>query len=95
MTENVCTTSGGHEHHGPGIRPNLAILEPERQLALEHEEALRVPSVEVERGSDTALRIPANRGDADLLEVREEGDAEAAGLARDPLAFTQLHDGPA
>ncbi len=83
-----------HEHHGPGIRPNLAILEPERQLALEHEEALRVPSVVVERRSDTAARIPAHRSDPDLLEVREEGDAEA-GVPRDLLALTQLHGGPA
>jgi hypothetical protein len=77
-----------HVHPGSPARPQLAVLEPDRQLAVEHEEELRVACVEMERRRDAA-RLRAHLDDSELLDVDEQGDAEVA-LAGDVLGLARL-----
>ncbi len=67
----------------------LAIFEPERKLSLEDEEALRMPSVGVQRRI-FAAGLRTDVGDAYLLEVSEERDTQL-GVSCDPLALAGLH----
>ncbi len=71
----------------------LAVLEPERELALEDEERLCVLRVDVQRRSYPA-RIGADLHDADLLDVRKESHSELS-IAGDALAFADLDHEPA
>ncbi len=79
----------------PGLRSHavLAVLEPEHELALEDEERLRVLPVEMERRSDASSCRP-HLGGAELLHVREEGDAEPC-FSRDALGLADLDHRPA
>ena len=83
---------GRDEHPRLGSHAVLAVLEPERELALEDEERLRVALVDVQRRHPARLR--ADLGDADLVEVGEERDAEPA-LAGDALSLAYLDHVPA
>jgi hypothetical protein len=80
---------GRDEHPGAGTGPNLAILEAERQLALEHEEALRVLRMEMERRGDAAAGLPSHGGEGDFVDVGEEHDAQLT-LTTDPLALAEV-----
>ena len=76
--------SGRNEDPGLGADHVLAVLEPERELAGEEEERLRVSLVDVGRRSDAAGRR-ADVDHAELLDVRQERDSEPA-VAGDVLA---------
>jgi hypothetical protein len=80
---------GRDEHPGLPLRPVLAVLEPEGELALEDEECLRVLRVDVERRSHAGSR--ADLDGAELLDVSEKRDAELA-VARDALALADLRE---
>ncbi len=82
------------EHPRLGAHDTLLVLEPERELALEDEEAFGVPCVGVQRRNETAGLRP-NLDQAELLEVGEQGNARPAALIRDALAFADLDHGGA
>jgi hypothetical protein len=82
---------GRDEHPGPRPDAVLAVLEPERELALHDEEGLRVPRVGMERRTRVAVRIRADLDRADLLDVDEKG--HVARVAGEALAVSDLdHD---
>jgi hypothetical protein len=79
---------GGNERPGLGADPMLAILEPERELSVEHEQRLGVSSVDVEGRSSPAWS-GAHFDRTELLDVHEERDAQLL-AAEDDLAFADL-----
>jgi hypothetical protein len=79
---------GRDDHPGLGPYAMLAVLEPERELALEDEERLRVLRVDMERRSHAA----GGRADldgAELLDVCKEDYPELT-VAGDALALADL-----
>ncbi len=84
---------GRDEHPGLGPRPVLTVLEPERELALEDEERLRVLRMDMEWRSDTT-GSGTDFDDADLLDIGEERHPELT-VSSDVLACDELDHRPA